>query len=418
MNFPCNQDQIITELSEKLVRLVGIFRKGGPANDFNWWNSANIFLPLYGYQEGKPLFDEVVQGVIRLNPEMLSEYEVKHRLKFDFLEHQTVSVNAENHLQGESLLKEAKDLLVRLISFKAWQNVDVAIANLTSVGEPFTLGEVTFVSITEEEIEQWKKRGPVSERISDVRVVARVKSPGDRQRALTYALDRVKQAIDILRAFCFPFGRESETWLVGLLGEIIDSKHTPVRIDDKDFVTLIGTGIAQIELRKHVLSRLLQEEWELINNLILKKGHSDTEIKLLESIHWLAESTKPDTRNAKFAKIGFALEALIGGEAEDEELKVRGITAMLAERAAFIGGTSLEDRLKIDKDVRKYYGKRSKIVHGGNEQVSLDDIDGFGLLTRRLTLALLRKIFELGVEIGDVEKLEKWIKTQKYRCAA
>ena len=139
------------------------------------------------------------------------------------------------------------------------------------------------------------------------------------------------------------------------------------------------------------------------------------ENKLLNSIHWLAESTKPDTNNSKFAKISFALETLIGGEPkDDEELKARGITAMLAERAAFIAGRDLNDRLAIDRDIRTYYGKRSNIFHGGEGDVSLDEIDRFGELVRRLALALLEKLDELKDVISDVESLGRWVREQKY----
>ncbi len=138
------------------------------------------------------------------------------------------------------------------------------------------------------------------------------------------------------------------------------------------------------------------------------------ETKLLDGIHWLSESTQPDTNNSKFAKISFSLETLIAGEPEDEDLKVRGVTAMLAERAAFIAGRDLSDRLAIDKDIRKYYGMRSKIVHGSEGDASLDDIEKFGQLVRRLALALLEKLDKLRDEISSIEKLEKWVKVQKY----
>ena len=105
---------------------------------------------------------------------------------------------------------------------------------------------------------------------------------------------------------------------------------------------------------------------------------------------------------------------MIGGEPNDEELKVRGITAMLAERAAFIAGKDLDDRLAIDKDIRKYYKMRGSIVHGGEGDVSLDDIDGFGKLVRRIAIALLEKPDELGTEISDVDKLQAWVNKQKY----
>jgi len=407
----------LDSLAKKLVQLVEIFRRGGKATDFNWWHSRHgkaLFNPLYGYQDGQPLFEEVVQGVLNLNSKMLSEHEVEVRITYDFLMGQTTSWSEPGHLYNENLLTEARQLLKKLIEFEAWQNVDIPIANLWLEGEPAKLGEVVFMGVTEEELEQWKKGGLWSELAPEAHVAARVRAPGDQQKALLYTRTKVSQILDVFRAFCFPFGHHSDTWLVGIVGEIISSASTPMRINNKRFVTQLGPGTTIVELHKHILSKLEQPQWELINKLILKTNYSDMENKLLDGIHWLSESTKPDTNNSKFAKISFALETLISGEPQDEELKVRGITAMLAERAAFIAGKDLNDRLSIDKDIRTYYGKRSNIFHGSSEVVSLDDIDEFGKLIRCLALALLGKLDELGGTLSDINKLERWVKEQKY----
>jgi hypothetical protein len=413
-------EKAVTVLAKKLAELVEIFRQGGKANDFHWWNEnspRSIFYPLYGYQAGQPLFETVVQGVLSLNSKMLSEHEVHKRLMYDFLQPQTISVTQSNHLNGESLINEAENHLKQLVEFETWQDVDIPIANLWHDGEAAKLGRATFIAVTKEELDLWKENLSIlwPEEASDIRVIARVRAPGDQHKALSYARTHVDLALDIFRAFCFPFGRDSDSWRVGVVGDIIVSwVSTPIRINNKRFLTRVGGGLAQIELRKHILSKLKQPQWELINKLILKTHHTNMENKLLDSIHWLAESTKPDTNNSKFAKISFSLETLIGGEPKDEDLKVRGITAMLAERAAFIAGRNLNDRLAIDKDIRKYYGMRSNIVHGGEGDASLDDIDRFGELVRRLALALLEKLDTLDDKLSNVEKLEKWVKKQKY----
>ena len=78
----------IDRLAKNLAKLVEIFRQGGKASDFNWWGSEDpnsIFNPSHGYQAGQSLFDEVVQGILKLNPNMLSEYEIKTKLVYDFL---------------------------------------------------------------------------------------------------------------------------------------------------------------------------------------------------------------------------------------------------------------------------------------------------------------------------------------------
>ena len=412
-------EKSVAALAKTLAELVEIFRQGKPADDFHWWNEnspRSIFNPLYSYQDGQPLFETVVRGVLNLNPKMLSEHEVQTRLVYDFLQKQTISVTQAEHLNNENLVNEAKTFLNKLIAFEAWQDVDIPIANLWLGGNPVKIGKVTFIRVTEEELERWKKSGLWSDKSPDVWVAVRVRAPGDEQKALSYARTCVDQALDVLRAFCFPFGRDSDTWRVGMVGDIIPWASTPMRINNKRFVTILGPAIAMIELGRHILPHIEQPQWKLINGLVLKAedSRSDIENKLLSGIHWLAESTKPDTNNSKFAKISFALETLIGGEPQAEELKVRGVTAMLAERAAFIAGENLSDRLAIDKDIRRYYGIRGNIVHGGKGNVSLDDIDGFGQLIRRLALALLAKLNELGDKISDVEKLEKWVKEQKY----
>ena len=411
------REKTVAALAKTLAELVEIFRRGGEADDFHWWDGSSIFDPLYGYQDGQPLFEAVAQGVRRLNPEMLSEYGIEHRLVYNFLQKQTISITKEEHLKNQDLINGAEAFLNELIEFQAWQDVDFLIANLQHEGEAVKLGRVTFIVATKEELERWEKHVKTfwPKEASKVQVIAHLRAPGDHIKAISYARAQVDLALDILRAFCFPFGRHSDTWRVGIVGDITSWAYTPMRINNREFPTRIGARPALIELRKHILSKLEQPQWELINKLILKTRHTDMETKLLDGIHWLAESTKPDKNNSKFAKVSFALETLIGGEPKkDEDLKVRGITAMLAERAAFITGGDYPDRLAIDKNVRKYYGMRSNIVHGGKGEVSVDDIDGFGQLVRRLALALLEKLDELTNELGNVEKLEKWVKKQRY----
>jgi len=248
-------------------------------------------------------------------------------------------------------------------------------------------------------------------------VFARVKAPGDEDKASLYAITQVNLALDVLRILCFPFYPFTNDCRIGVIGEINFKTSTPLRINQRQFATQYDAFCYwQPELRIGLLSRLEQRQRKLVEKLILKPedSRSNMENKLLDGMHWLGESTKPDTNRARFAKIGFALETLLGGEPQDEELKVRGITAMLAERSAFVAGKDLADRLAIDRDVRKYYRMRSNIVHGGERDTPLTDIDGFGILVRRLSFDLLEKLDKLGGNLSTVEDLERWVRTQRY----
>jgi hypothetical protein len=411
-----NQKEI-NKIAKSLVILVEIFREHRPARDSEFWKvitPRTMFKPQYDYQDSQQLYDDVVQGILILNSEMLSKDEVNRRLIYEFLIHQFHWDTESDYLYEQELLNHAIKFVSGLVEFEKWQDLDIPIANLWPDNEPVTIGKVTFLAITKEEIEQWKKRGHCPVSIDEAKVVARVNSPGDEQKALSYARNEVNLVLDYIRAFCFPFGKYSDMWPVGLLGDFDASKQIPVRINKKNYVTIVGQGTYTNTLRGNILSKLSVDHRGLVEKLIQKKPYSDMERKLVNSIHWLGESTKQDTDNSKYAKIAFALESLLGGESEEKYLHSRGITAMLAERAAFIAGKDLNERTTIDNDIRRCYGKRSDIVHGKSGEVIFKDIDEFGELVRRLALAMLEKLNTIGDQISNIDALEKWVKTQRY----
>jgi hypothetical protein len=316
-------------------------------------------------------------------------------------------------------MNKARNQINELVEFEAWQDIDVPIMNLLLEGEPVKLGYVTFVKAEEDDIENWREKDYAArlQGIAGVHVFARVHGPGDLEKALSYAAALVDMSLDVLRILCFPFYPYTDTCRIGVIGEIPSIRTMPIRLNQRQFVTRFrGTGsYRQPEVRKLISEELEQSQWELINKLMLKAedSRSDMENKLLDGIHWLGASTKPDTNRARFLKICVALETLLGSEAQDEMLQVRGITAMLAERSALIAGKDLDDRLDIDREVRGHYRTRSQIVHGDKGDVQLTDIDDFGILVRRLALALLGKLDKLGDRLRTVNELESWVKTQR-----
>ena len=412
----------IDGLAQKLVELVGMFRKSGPASNYQWWGKETprtVYTAYSDYQSGHELFNSVVEGVLKLNPDMLSRHEVEWKLTYIFLKEQA---SYPDKLNGQELTNKAKGLIIELAKFEALQPIDYPIMNLWLKGEPVKLGHVTFMAATEQDVKQWQKGFmPQLQGIADMHVFARVNAPGVLVKAAAYAITQVNSALDLLRMLSFPFYPSTDACRIGVIGETGFTTFDLIRINQERFAAqLRGNGafaVWQPELRKNILSKLEQHQWELINKLILKPedSRSDMENKLLDGIHWLGEATKPDTNRARFVKVGVALEALIGGEPKkDEMLQVRGITAMLAERAAFIAGRDLKERKKIDKDIREYYGMRSGIVHGHKKDITLTKIDEFGILVRRLALSLLEKLDELRDKMSTVEELESWVKTQRY----
>ena len=407
----------VNKLAQSLAKLVEIFRQGGKASDFKWWNEnspRSIFYPLYGYQDGQPLFESVVQGVLSLNSEMLSEHGVHKRLMYDFLQTQTIDYKSAEHLYNENLVSEARRHLNELIKFKACHDVHIPITNLWHRGQPITFFGITFIEFTRDLSDKWKKGLKTmwtEEANTSVHVLAKINVTGDEKRAYTQALTQVREAFDIFRAFCFPFGKYSLDWHMGVVGDMLSYHNIPISIDSKRFFSYHDIGNVQVELSNHIMNKYSPSMWDLIYEITINKRQPK---RLCDSIHWLAEATKPDTNNAKFLKISIALETLLGKEPKDEDLKVRSITAMLAERAVFLAGKDLNDRLTIDQKVRLFYGKRSEIVHGEGKEVSSRDIDEFGELVRRISLAIINELNIKKEYIDNINELERWIKKQKY----
>jgi hypothetical protein len=409
----------IDGLAQKLVELVEMFRKDGPASDYQWWGKETphtVYKTYLGYQGGLQLFNTLVAGVLQLNPHMISKHEVEWKLTYEFLKQES---SYPNKLSGEELMDKAKNQINELVEFKAWQYVYYPIMNLWLKGEPIKLGHVTFMAATKQAVKQWQK-DYIAQRqgIADMHVFARVNAPGDLEKAVSYAITQVNSALDLLRMLSFPFYPFTDACRIGVIGDTGFTTWAPIRINQEQFVAQVrGTGaVGQPELRKNILPKLKQHQWKLINKLIVKpeESRSDMENKLIDGIHWLGESTRPDINQTRFVKVGVALETLLGGEPKDEMLQVRGITTMLAERAAFVAGKDFESRKKIDEDIHKYYGMRSGIVHGRKKDITLMDIDDFGKLVRSLALALLEKLDELGDKLSTVDQLESWVKTQRY----
>ena len=306
-NRQCNtmserkKNEEIDRVARKLCQVVQVLRRDGPAKDFQfegWLGPKTLFKPQYGYEDGRTTFEEVGREVLRLNTEMLSEHNVETTLLHRFLEPQIIDVFQPSHLVNDELLTEANNKLTELVDFEVWQDVDIAMAYMHCEGEQFTLGRVTFIEVTGEELEAWKKRAYWPDPSLLFQVAARVHAPGDEQKALEYARNNVAIVMDVLRAFCFPFGRNSDMWIASPVGETNTTWRTPVRIDGRKFLTVLGPNIATFHFPKDI-SGLDTNEWTSLHSLLLKHpdGRTKLESRYMDGIHWLAEATKSDTRN-------------------------------------------------------------------------------------------------------------------------
>ena len=132
--------------------------------------------------------------------------------------------------------------------------------------------------------------------------------------------------------------------------------------------------------------------------------------KFISGLRWTGEATKPDILSARFTKLAVALESFIGGDSNVAYLSTRGITATLAERAAFLIGGSIEEKLAIHKKVAALYGKRSKIVHGSSDDLEFKDLKEFSEIIRLVIFSYFNKLDDF----NSIDDFQRWILNQRY----
>jgi hypothetical protein len=333
--------------------------------------------------------------------------------------------NYYSPIPDDELARVADEKVKALLDYSSARDIDIPIACLLIEGNPIKFGKATFYPIEEEDRkgEWWEKinwfyRG---EPEKDVLSFARVSSPGDWEIASNHARMLVRKTLQVLHGIGLPILAKPVTHF-----EILDEfpissglperRHKPqetIMLERAPEVsTRLGSSLSVYELNKYLLR--IDSNFESVVSQILqdedKSGAPEIENKLISGLTWIGEATSADTFSARYLKLSTALEFLIGGEATYETLSTRGITASLAERAAFLVGNTLDERRNIDKEIRKYYGLRSKLVHGQKESIDGKDFEMFGSLVRAVAVGLAQNLSQF----KTIDQFQDWVVNQRY----
>jgi hypothetical protein len=101
-------------------------------------------------------------------------------------------------------------------------------------------------------------------------------------------------------------------------------------------------------------------------------GSAGAEDRIVRAASWLfdGEATTETNPHLAFIQTTVALEILFGDRAISNEL---GLTELLANRCAYLIGKTRSDRLTIQRDFKRAYSTRSRIVHSGHERLTSGD---------------------------------------------
>ena len=124
---------------------------------------------------------------------------------------------------------------------------------------------------------------------------------------------------------------------------------------------------------------------------------------------WFDKSVKFDEIDAQFVGIATALEILLTSRGSLKNLSSTwgGITQQLADRCAYLLGHDLESTIEIAKRVKKLYGVRSKIVHGGGKPTAEELFDLVELASDAI-LNFVQRGF------SSFEEFEMWVHHLRY----
>ena len=256
----------------------------------------------------------------------------------------------------------------------------------------------------------------------DVISFGRINSPGDWEIGLDYADRIIQQTLLVIRAIVFPLD-EIDPSQFGVINEFSLWTNRPIRLGKPEetvridgtskVITRVGRPIKTYDIHIDLLNNVDEGTLKILDNLLMTEDDitlSKMEYKLLHGFRWIGEATKPDALPAKYLKLATALEFLIGGDTSDEFLATRGITATLAERAAFLLSDFGDRRLEIDREIRSFYGKRSKVVHGDKDTILHEDFAKFGSLVRQIAFAICTKVSEF----KTIDDFQRWVNIMKY----
>jgi hypothetical protein len=407
--------RIALELLDKLSKYEDL-------NSQDLWQLYKDDAPKDKFQNERALLNEMVNVILKSNPKMISPQLIISRILY-----MVIGVIIDNPEYEPEFLSKLDEYLNDLLIYKATRPIDVPIVNLNLEGKPFQLGEVNFLPIVDDDRKGmwWESIKGALDHETAFHCVAsygKVLASGDLDTSTLYAGPIVDDAILLLRGISFPFTVD-EIAQIGVVGDVSVNRTRFYRLGEptesvkleahSQWVARLGPPLGPYRLYADLLSRVDEADLQNLLHLIEAEGfypETPMSAKIMRGFRWMGQASKPDTVSARFAKLTFALENLIGGEPQDEKLSSIGLTAMLAERSAFLVSENPEDRKKVDADVRRFYGKRSDIVHGRLVDIGDEDLKGFAYLVRCVAWSLLRR----RDQIKTIDDLQTWVKEQRY----
>lgn len=317
-----------------------------------------------------------------------------------------------NGWSRRGILQDVKSVIQLIKQYKGEEaTVTVPVWGLILKDTLLIIGDVEFKprpfpKNVEEEVKHIDSDG------HGINTIAVTSAIGDQAMIFENARAKINRAINILRAFAYPIAhnyRWQEICIEGDYGPLQSFGLLNYK-QQKEEITYITAlynlrigGVIPFDIKTYlpVMNVLGFDE-------ILKIINKNDEFsrRLVKAADWLGEATKPDILQAKFVKVAFSIDAMIGTAGED--IPDKGKRARIAERAAFLLGNRYKARKTIYDKLSEIIQKRDEIAHGSTKLITEADVEEAGKYAR----ALLRELLVRQPRFVNIQQLAAWVKKQ------
>lgn len=229
-----------------------------------------------------------------------------------------------------------------------------------------------------------------------------VAEPG---RALERAKEEIRRAFEIIRFASGAIYSKSHKIRIGLKGEagiVLQSEfifsNSKINQNQK-----LGSSVISFQINEENLATMERIGCFTLSEIVKKSSITEYERLLLQAVHWISNASKQDEIENSLLSLFISLESLF-------TTAEYPITNIIAESAALIISTNLNDRILIKKKIKKLYTLRSAVAHGGKKPIKDSDILELTNITGNIIIILLQKTDELNKK----DDLTKWIEELKF----
>ncbi|MHA1228772.1 MAG: hypothetical protein ACTSPV_18755, partial [Candidatus Hodarchaeales archaeon] len=387
------------------------------------------------------LLDETVNKYESLAKNILHQNDLSHKFSEKYIERKLQSIIAkiiQSNEKEKYARKLLEDLINSLLSYNQEWIVLVPLSGLEVGLDSIKLGKITIFKMTQQKMEelltQFDKITLATKNTTEVKqrmiqmshnifvesllggACAKFQAIAEPERAIERAEEETRRVLDILR-YCIPFLYPSNLRVnVSLKGERNRQLRwtSVVSCDEKSaFLRSRVVGpIARFELNNENIDEMRKMGVFKLFNILAKRKQqlSNFEEALLRSIHWFSSHLNQYEIENQFLNLVTCLETLLTPKNNDP------VSNTIAEGVAILLITSddnrddkIKKRMYMKSRIKKLYGKRSGISHGGSKQIFESEVRELRMIVKILIMEMVRR----KDEFQSQKELLSWIEKQK-----